>query len=255
MKVKIATAAALLGLTCSVVAFAYDPKQPALTIGTSTTYPPYEFVGTDGKPAGFDIDLMEAIAVKMGKQVKWYDTGKFDALLAAVTAGKVDAAIAGMSATVERARKMLFSDIYEVSHSSILLNAKEDAANFDDLKGKVGSVQQGTVQETYLTPKAKQHGFTLKLFPKFDDCVLDILTGRTDFTMMDIPVAKKYMSMPKFSGKVKIAFTQVITGAGKAIALPLGSEALKKEIDVGLKAVTEDGTLQKLRDKWKITMK
>ena len=226
----------------------------SIKVGTSTTYPPYEFMSTEGKPTGFDIELMEAIGAKMGVKIEWFDAGKFDTLLAAIPTGKIDAAIAGMSATTERAKKMLFSDIYEVSHSAYLVATKVEAKKLEDLKGLVGAVQQGTVQETVLLPLSKIHEFELKLFPKFDDCVLDITTGRTDFSLMDIPVAKKYMSLPAFKGKVKIGFTQIITGAGKAIAMPLGSTALAADINKGLKALDEDGTLQALRTKWGIGM-
>ena len=228
-------------------------KTKSITVGTSTTYPPYEFISPEGKPSGFDIELMEAIGAKMGVEIKWFDAGKFDTLLAAIPTGKIDAAIAGMSATPERAKKMLFSDIYEVSHSAFLTSLKIEATKVEDLKGLSGAVQQGTVQETALLPLSMKHGFELKLFPKFDDCVLDIATGRTDFTLMDIPVAKKYMSLPAFKGKVKIAFTQVITGAGKAIAMPLGSSALAADINKALKELDEEGSLAALRAKWGIT--
>ena len=243
--------ASLFAASCAFAAYV-PGETKKLVVGTSCTYPPYEFVSPEGKPSGFDIELMEAIGAKMGVAIEWFDTGKFDSLLAAIPTGKVDCAIAGMSATKERAKRMLFSDIYEVSHSAIVTKASLSPKNDADLKGLVGSVQQGTVQETALLPIKDQFGFELKLFPKFDDCMLDMVTGRTDFSLMDIPVAHKYMAMPAFQGKIKIAYSKIITGAGKAIAMPLGSDALAADINKALAALEADGTVQTLRDKWGI---
>ncbi len=248
----------LAAICCSAAltsaALAYDPAQTSILVGTSCTYPPYEFVDTEGKPAGFDIDLMNALGEKMGKEIEWFDTGRFDALLASVSAGKVDCAIAGMSATPERAQRMLFSDIYEESHSAFLVATGTELQSLEELKGKVGAVQQGTVEETFLMAVADQYGFTLKIFPKFDDCVLDLLTDRTDFTLMDVPAAKEYLTLEKFNGKIKIAFSQSVTGAGKAIALPKGNEALMEELNAALAALEADGTVAALREKWNISM-
>ncbi len=244
--------ASLFVASCAFAAYV-PGETKKLVVGTSCTYPPYESVDPNGKPTGFDIELMEAIGAKMGVEIEWFDTGKFDTLLAAIPTGKVDCAISGMSATAERAKRMLFSDIYEVSHSAVItkiaLTPKSDA----DLKGLVGSVQQGTVQETALLPIKDEIGFELKLFPKFDDCMLDMVTGRTDFSLMDIPVALKYTEMPAFKGKVHIAYSKVITGAGKAIAMPLSSTVLAADINKALAALEADGTVKALREKWGIT--
>ena len=131
--------ASLFAASCAFAAYV-PGETKKLVVGTSCTYPPYEFVSPEGKPSGFDIELMEAIGAKMGVAIEWFDTGKFDSLLAAIPTGKVDCAIAGMSATKERAKRMLFSDIYEVSHSAIVTKASLSPKNDADLKGLVGSV-------------------------------------------------------------------------------------------------------------------
>ena len=50
----------------------------------------------------------------------------------------------------------------------------------------------------------------------------------------------------------RIAYSKIITGAGKAIAMPLGSDALAGDINKALAALEADGTVQALRDKWGI---
>ncbi len=241
----------LFAASCACAAYV-PGKTKKLVVGTSATFPPYEFPGTDGKPAGFDIDLMEAIAAKLGVEVEWIDMLKFDSLLAAIPTGKVDCAIAGMSSTPERAKRMLFSKVYELSRSAVIaknsLTLKSDA----DLKGLVGAVQQGTIQEGALAAIKDEIGFELKLFPKFDDCMLDMVTGRTDFCLLDIPVAHKYVSLPAFKNKVHIAYAKFINGFGKAIAMQLGNDALAADINKALDELEADGTVKALHEKWNI---
>ncbi len=244
----------LAAICCSAAltsaALAYDPAQTSILVGTASGYPPYEFLSVDGTLTGFDIDLMEAIGQKIGKTVQWYDTGKFDSLLAAISAGKVDCAIAGISATEERAKRMLFSDLYEITNTFFLVDVDEEIANLEDLRGKIGAVQQGSAIEIYLMSIADRYGFTLKVFPSVDDCVLDIVTGRSHFSMMDIPVAKQYMALDKFQGKVKIGFNLVVTDAGKAIALPKANKILLAQINQALKELDEEGFIAAQRIKW-----
>ena len=81
-----------------------------LNVGTNAEFPPFEFVGDDGEPAGFDIALIEAIAEKLGVDVQ-VENMEFDSLVASI-GSKIDVAIAGMTVTEERKNMVDFSDEY-----------------------------------------------------------------------------------------------------------------------------------------------
>ncbi|NLK18995.1 MAG: transporter substrate-binding domain-containing protein [Synergistaceae bacterium] len=215
--------------------------------GTESTYPPYEFRDADNNLKGFDIDMVEAIAAKIGKKVEWVDM-PFDSLIPSLLAKKIDIIAAGLSATEERAKKVAFSENYEISISAFIVKDDNNALkNVDDMKGKVIAVQLGTVQETYsLTIPDAQ----VKSFQKFDDCVREVILGRADATLMDVPVTKSYVEHKDFAGKIKVAFEQEITGSGKAMAMNLGETAFVEAVNGALKELEESGELGKMKEQW-----
>lgn len=236
---------AVLSVTATTWAGALD--KDTLLVGTESTYPPYEFRDEDNNLKGFDIELMEAIAEKMGKKIEWVDM-PFDSLIPALLSKKIDIVAAGMSATAERAKKVSFSTPYEISLSTFIVKADNDSvSSIADLKGKTVTAQLGTVQDTY----AKTiKGVTVKPFQKFDDCVREVSLGRADATLMDKPVALKFVEQKDFKGKVKIAFDQEITGAGKALAMNLGETAFTDEVNKALEEMVSSGELEELKVKW-----
>lgn len=237
----------LLGLVGAGVAFGDAMDKEVLKVGTESTYPPFEFRDKNNNLVGFDIDLMEAIAKKIGKKIEWVDM-PFDSLIPALLAGKIDVIAAGLSATEERAKKVAFSIPYQISLSSFVVRADDNSIKtLDDLKGKTIAVQLGTVQDTFCSaiPNVK-----MKRFQKFDDCVREVVLGRADATLMDKPVAIEFCESKDFKGKVKIAFDQVITEAGKALAFRKEDKRLLEAVNKALEEMKKSGELQNLTDKW-----
>ncbi|MFU8773975.1 MAG: ABC transporter substrate-binding protein, partial [Anaerolineales bacterium] len=130
-----------------------------VVVGTSADYPPYEYIDDTGNLVGFDIELMEEIANRMGVTVEWQDM-PFDSLIAAVQEDKIDLSISCFNYSEERAQLVDFSDPYYISEDAFIVaegftgefNVAEDAANF-----KVG-VQSGTVQDEWLTDELVETG-------------------------------------------------------------------------------------------------
>ena len=114
-----------------------------LVVGTSADYPPYEFhAEVDGKDTivGFDMEIAQAIADKLGVSLKIVDMS-FDNLLMSLANDEFDLVIAGLSADEERRKTTDFSDPYLEAKNLILVRA-EDAdkyASLDDLKGVKGA--------------------------------------------------------------------------------------------------------------------
>ena len=243
---KLFLALLVLVLFCSA-AFAVAAAPKVLKVGTESTYPPYEFRDEKNILQGFDIDLMEAIAAKIGMTIEWVDM-PFDSLIPSLLAKKIDVVAAGLSATEERAKKVSFSANYEVSMSAFIVATDNDSMKTPaDMKGKTVAVQLGTVQETY---SQTLEGLTVKSFQKFDDCVREVILGRVDATLMDVPVAKSYVEHKDFTGKIKIGFVQEITGSGKALAMNLGEKELQDKVNGALTDMEKSGELQKMKDLW-----
>ncbi|MFA7622125.1 MAG: transporter substrate-binding domain-containing protein [Aminobacteriaceae bacterium] len=222
-------------------------EKDVLLVGTESTYPPYEFRDENNELKGFDIEMMEVIAAKIGKKVEWVDM-PFDSLIPSLMANKIDLIAAGLSWTPERAKRVAFSENYEISVSAfITAEANDSLKSMDEITGKIVAVQLGTIQENYLH---SLEGVTVKSFQKFDDCVREVILGRVDATFMDTPVAKSYVGHKDFTGKIKIAFEEEIKGEGKAIAMNLGEDALLEAINKALGELTSSGEMDALMTKW-----
>ena len=181
----------------AVLVFALCSALPAvadLRVATASTYPPYEFLNEKGMLDGFDHDLMEEIGRRIGEKIQWVDTGHYDMVIPTLVTNRADVIAAGMSATPIRARRVLFSTPYVPTMACFVTAPSFTVRKLEDLKGLRGAVPVGTTQDVFLTPRAAQYGYTIKTFAKIEECMWDIVTGRSDFTLMDVPVAEKLLA-------------------------------------------------------------
>lgn len=119
-----------------------------LVMATNATFPPYEYV--DGEECkGIDIEIAQAIADAMGKKLE-VDDIDFDSIIPAITTGKADMALAGMTVTDERKENVDFSDSYATGVQVIIVPEDSDITGPDDLANdKMIGVQQGTTGHIY----------------------------------------------------------------------------------------------------------
>ncbi|MDD3363845.1 MAG: transporter substrate-binding domain-containing protein, partial [Syntrophomonas sp.] len=144
---------------------AATPK-PVLTVGSETTYPPFEFSSEQGgEYVGFDMDLIRAIGAAEGYDVKINTLG-FDALIPAVQSGNVDCCISAMTIKEERAKAVDFSKPYFKAGLIIAVGQKtEGIKTLDDLKGKRLAAEVGTTGlDASNGIKAKDPKTTVKVF-------------------------------------------------------------------------------------------
>lgn len=127
-----------------------------ITVGSDIEYPPLEFYAEGSTtPEGFDVDLAEAIAGKLGVKARFMNFTDLDGLLPALVAGRFDVVMSGMSDTVERrATGVAFVD-YLMTGTSILVPKGNPRAvqSLDDLCGQVVAVQKDTEQDIRTVPE------------------------------------------------------------------------------------------------------
>ena len=102
-----------------------------LNVGTNAEFPPFEFVGDDGEPDGFDMALIKAIGEKLGVEVA-VENMEFDSLVASI-GSKIDVAIAGMTITDERKNMVDFSDEYYEAVQYVIVPAAFSLAQRETL--------------------------------------------------------------------------------------------------------------------------
>ncbi len=212
-----------------------------LNVGTNAEFPPFEFVGDDGEPDGFDIALIKAIGEELGVAVE-VENMEFDSLVASI-GSKIDVAIAGMTITEERQNSVDFSDSYYEAVQYVLVPADSDIAGIADLEGKTIGAQLGTTGDFLIEDIADA---TASQYNKGVDAVNDLVNGRLDAVIIDKNPAMVFAE--KFEGEIK-----AIDGAdfafepeNYAIAVPKGDEALVSIINNALATIKEDGTFDQL---------
>jgi len=125
-----------------------------VTFCSDTTYPPMESI-VNGKPAGVDVDIANAIAKLWGKKAQINTTG-FDVLVPALQAKRCDAVISAMTDNPERAQKVDFADYVTVG--MLLMVKKGNPSNISDLaslSGKSVAVEAATTERDKLVAENK----------------------------------------------------------------------------------------------------
>ena len=123
--------------------FAASASADTLTVGAYPANPPWEVKQEDGSFTGFEVDIVRAVAEKLGDEVEFQDLG-FQALFAAVTSGRIDMAISSITITDERLQNQDFSQGYYDADLAMGMSEKSDVATLADLKGKAVGVLSGS---------------------------------------------------------------------------------------------------------------
>lgn len=219
-------------------------EKKVLTMGTSADFAPFESRNTDGEVEGFDIDLANYIADELGYELKIEDM-KFDGLIGALQAKRVDLVLSGMSATEKRAQNVDFSTQYHHSGEMFLTLKDSEITTIDNLEGKVVGVQLGTIQEEGAKKLQEDMNFEVKAVDNATVLIQELLANRIDAVYMDKSVATGYMNEQGLAG-----FDDPTTSSpGMAIAFPKGSD-LVDDVNKVLKEMEENGKLEELKTKW-----
>jgi ABC-type amino acid transport substrate-binding protein len=213
-----------------------------LFIGSDIPYPPFE-QGKPGEYTGFDIELMEAIAGKMGRNPEFQDTS-FETIFRDVAQGKFEAVISAATITEEREKAVDFSNPYYLSEQAVLVKEGSDIASLEDANGKTVAAQQGTTGLELA--KEELTDSEIRPFPEGPDAVNALKAGTVEAVIIDAPVAQNAVEK---SGGVEIA-EKVPTEEEYGIAVAQGQNELLDEINQALRDVMDDGTYTTIYKKW-----
>ena len=223
-----------------------------VVVGTSADYAPYEFVDDAGKITGFDVELMEEIAKRMGVELVWTDM-PFDSLIAAVQEGKIDMSISCFNYSEERDAQVDFSDAYYTSEDAFLVTEAFTGTITDPLQVaqyKIG-VQSGTVQDDWVTTELIDAGLmpesNLSRYERVDQAALDLQSGRIDVLVADSVPAKAIIQQ---TGSLKIIYDGMLYTGPINIVLPEGDTALREEINKIIKELQGEGFIDALAVKY-----
>lgn len=241
----VAVAAMVLLAGCGSEKSKMTHDEGVLRVGSETTFPPFEFTEGD-KYVGFDVDLSEAIAKKLGMKMEFKSMG-FDALIPAVQSGDIDMIAAGINATPEREKALDFSDVYFDKGGFITVVRKDNTTihNMDELAGKTVGVQIGTVPADMA--KAIPNT-TVKEMDSNSNIFMELKAGTIDGAIIDNAVAMYYLKQG--ADKDLKLVGEPTQSPGTVLGVKKGNTELQQAINKALKELKEDGTYQKIYDKW-----
>jgi ABC-type amino acid transport substrate-binding protein len=227
-------------------------KEKTYNVVFEATFPPFDTTDDNGDPAGFDVDMMNAIGEKEGFKVK-FTTMSFDALIPALQAGNADIIASGMNADdPNRQKKVDFSKRYY--KSGLIVMVKKDNKTIKGINSLTSSMkvasQTGTTGATEAQKLQKQGKIKeAVILDGFDTCVMQLQNGDVNAVIIDKPVGEEYMN--KHPNKFK-AVGKVLDAERYGIAVKKGNKKLLKKINDGLNAIIKDGTYEKLCKKYNL---
>lgn len=168
--------AACLGLFA--LTSAAPAAEPPLRAAVDPNFPPSAFVGLDGKLEGFQIDMGNALANHLHREIT-IEGANFAGLIPAMNAGRYDFLLAPVTANAERAENMLFTEAYGYTALQFGIRKGEaPIASLDELKGRTIAVSKGSIFDRWAQQNAAQYGFTPLTLDTFTDATMAVVQNR-----------------------------------------------------------------------------
>jgi len=245
MKKLTALVLAVLMMTGMVSAMA----EGTLTWATNAEFPPYEYI-EGGEVVGIDAEIAAAIAQKLGMTAV-PDNMEFDSIISSVKGGKVDMALAGMTVTDERLEEVNFTSTYATGVQVIIVTEDSPITSPDDLTkegaNNIIGVQLSTTGDLYATWNIEDAGLgTVDRYAKGADAVMALKNGKVNCVIIDNEPAKVFVAENEGLKILESAYAV----EEYAIAVNKDNVELYNKIEGALKELLEDGTVQKILDKY-----
>ncbi|GIH97110.1 ABC transporter substrate-binding protein [Planobispora siamensis] len=225
-------------------------REGILVIGSDLSYAPMEFM-KDGEQTGFDVDLANAIAARLGLKLEMRQTS-WGELLNKAESGEVDAAMSSITDTAERQKRVDFVDYLNVG-SVVIARGKTDGEGVEALCGRRVAVPADTIYvglaeaQNENCPAGRK--MTVVTVEALSDSMKAVLAGKAELYLDDFPpgaLAVQENPSLRLSG-------EQIEAAPYGIAIGKGKGTLKKAVQQALYELFDDGTYDGLLKKWEIT--
>ena len=217
-----------------------------LVVGMELAYPPFEMTDEHNQPSGIGVELAQALATALHRELVIENT-QFTGLIPALKTGKIDLIISSMTATAERAESIDFSDPYMKTGICLLVGANSEIQKIDDLNkpGRKVVVKSGTTGFAY----ARDHLTQAELLPIGEKaaCALEVSEGKADAFIYD------QMSVYQLHQQYAQTTRALLTPFQKenwAIGIRKGDDALRKQVNAFLSDFKARQGLEALGEKY-----
>ncbi|TAL45081.1 MAG: ABC transporter substrate-binding protein [Salinibacterium sp.] len=221
-----------------------------LIVGVDATYPPNEFKNDNGDAIGWDVDLMDAVAAKLGLTTD-YRIAKFDSIIPNVVGGRYDVGSSSFTDNKEREKVVDFVNYYTAGIQ--WASQKGKTVDPDHACGLKVAVQTGTVEDTDELPAkslactdAGKSAIQVLKYDGQDQATNAVALGQADAMSADSPITGYAIALQPT--KLQAA-GETFDVAPYGIAVGKGS-SLADAIKLAFQDLVDDGTYKRILDKW-----
>jgi polar amino acid transport system substrate-binding protein len=232
-----------------VIAGVSGAQAEVLRIATEGAYPPFNYVDSDNKLHGFDVDIANALCERMKVQCTIV-AQDWEGIIPALMAKKYDAVVASMIATDERKKKIAFTNHYYRTPLSIAVAKDSKVTDAQtSFKGLAVGAQSSSTQAIYAEEHYGPAGADVKFYPTLDEANSDLVSGRIDGVIADkFPL----LAWAESAGKdcCKVIGDVNGTTADASIAVRQDDNALRERLNTALDEIVADGTYKKISSRY-----
>jgi polar amino acid transport system substrate-binding protein len=225
-----------------------------LLIGTDATYAPNEFLDTDGKTViGFDVDLFNAVAAKLGLKTQWQPS-KFADIIPGVQSAKYEAGVSSFTINDERKQQANMISYFNAGTQWGAKKGNPTGIQPDNACGKKVAVQTATVQETEDLPQrdkdcksAGNPAITIDSYQDQGQATAAVVSGKDDAMLADSPVLA--YAVKQTNGQLEL-LGDIYDAAPYGYVVEKDQTDFAQAIADAVKALISDGTYTTILEKW-----
>lgn len=244
--VRLTTCLRTLPFALTLVASVATAQQGPLRTGVDATFAPHAMTKLGGGLQGFNIDLGEELAKRMGRKIE-IDGAEFSGLIPGLNSRRYDFILAPVTVNPDRAKVLLFTEGYlNTDFTFLSTKATPSIDKLENLKGRTVAVNKGSNYEAWAKENAEKYGFKYDVYGSNADAVQAVQSGRADYNLAGNTVVAW---AAKQNPNLKTSYT-IRTGQVWALAFRLDDKAGREAASNALKCMKRDGTVAKIAVKW-----
>ena len=222
-----------------------------ISIGVDASYAPNEYLAPDGKTVvGWDVDLFNAVAAKLGLKTQWQNA-KFDSIIPAVQSGKYNIGVSSFTINAQREAQVTMVSYFSAGTQW----AQKTGGSVDpnNACGKKVAVQTGTVQVDDITARSKkctsagQPAIKIDQYQLQSDATSAVVSGKDDAMLADSPISA--YAVKQTNGQLAL-LGPIYESAPYGFVLPKNETDFGGAVASAVKELITDGTYNQILTKW-----
>ncbi len=223
-------------------------KSGVIVVGLDDNFPPMGFRSENGKIVGFDIDLANAAAEKLGLKAEFKPVD-WDGIVMSLNKGDIDVIWNGLTITEERKEKIAFSPAYMANRQIVVVSAGSAISCLADLEGKVVGLQLGSSSQKALqnNEEVKSSIKEERKYSNNTEALLDLASGRIDAVVVDEIVGRYYIA--KKPGEYHV-LEQNLGQEEYGVGMRKADKEFVEKLSDAIDQLKQDGTADEISQTW-----